>query len=88
VPLLCDYNVWIDTERDAEAKHFLHNMVELNMMDEEFHVRKMEERRRVAFFAKQLEMDREEYKAKREEERARKCEKALMKDKWPRLTQD
>jgi hypothetical protein len=73
---LCDYKVWIETERDAEAKRFLHNMVELNMMDEEFCARRMEERRCAAFFARQREMDHEEYKAKREEERARKCEKA------------
>jgi hypothetical protein len=33
-----DYKMWIDTERDAEAKRYLHNMVELNMMEEEFHV--------------------------------------------------
>jgi hypothetical protein len=50
----------------------------------------------------QREMDLEEYKEKREEERAEKSEKArrakkvytkggeraLMKGKWPRLTQD
>jgi hypothetical protein len=73
---LCDYKVWIETKRDAEAKRFLHNMVQLNMMDEEFRARRMEERRCAAFFARQREMDREEYKAKREEERARKREKA------------
>jgi hypothetical protein len=68
--------VWIDIERDAEAKRYLCSMVELNMMDEEFHACRMEERRRAAFFARQREMDREKYKAKREEERARKREKA------------
>jgi hypothetical protein len=101
VPPLCDYNVWIDTERDADAKHYLRSMVELNMM-EEFRARRMEERRCAAFFARQHEMDHEEYKAMREEERAQKREKArrvkeaferggekvLMKGKWPRLTQD
>jgi hypothetical protein len=38
---LCDYKVWIDTERDAEAKRYLHSIVELNMMDEEFRARRM-----------------------------------------------
>jgi hypothetical protein len=102
VPLLCDYKVWIDIERDAEVKHYLHSMVDLNMMDEEFYARRMEERMRATFFARQREMDREEYKKKREQERARKCEKArcakeayeqggdeaLIKAKWPSLTQD
>jgi hypothetical protein len=41
VPPLCDYNVWIDTERDADAKHYLRSMIELNMM-EEFRARRME----------------------------------------------
>jgi hypothetical protein len=68
--------VWIDIERDAEVKRYLCSMVELNMMEEEFHACRMEERRRAAFFTRQREMDREKYKAKREEERARKREKA------------
>jgi hypothetical protein len=51
VPPLCDYKVWIDTERDAEVKCYLCNMVELNMMEEEFRARRMEERRCAAFFA-------------------------------------
>jgi hypothetical protein len=77
-------------------------MVKLNMMEEEFRAHRMEERRRAAYFTMQREMVREEYKGKREEERAQKrkktrCakeayarsgEKALMKGKWPRLTQD
>jgi hypothetical protein len=102
VPPLCDYKVWINTERGEKAKHYLRNMVELNMMEEEFCARRIEERRRAAYFAMQCEMDREEYKEKREEERAQKrekarCakeayarggEKALIKGKWPRLTQD
>jgi hypothetical protein len=90
---LGDYKVWIDTERGSEEKHYLHNMVELNMM---------EERKCAAYFAIQREMDREEYKVKREEERARKHEKArrvkeayarggekpLMKGRLPHLMQD
>jgi hypothetical protein len=76
VPPLCDYKVWIDTERDAEVKRYLHSIVELNMMEEKFHACRMEERRCAAFFAKQREMDHDEYKEKREQERARKCEKA------------
>jgi hypothetical protein len=76
VPPLCDYKVWIDTERGEEVKHHLHNMVKLNMMGEEFHAHRMEERRRTAYFAMQHEMDREEYKKKQEEERAQRREKA------------
>jgi hypothetical protein len=102
VPPLCDYKVWIDIERGAEAKHYLCNMVELNMMEEEFRARRMAERKLAAYFTMQCEMAHEEYKEKREEERARKREKArhakeayargvdkaLMKGKWTRLTQD
>jgi hypothetical protein len=73
---LCDYKVWIDTERGEEAKNHLRRMVELNLMEEEFRARRTEEHRHVVFFASQREMDREEYKEKREEERARKREKA------------
>jgi hypothetical protein len=76
LPPLCDYKVRIDTERGVEVKHHFHNMVELNMMEEEFHARRMAERKRAAYFAMKHEMDREEYKEKREEERARKSEKA------------
>jgi hypothetical protein len=75
-------------------------MVELNMMEEEFHAHRMTELKHVAYFAMQREMTHEEYKEKQEEERARKREKtrhakeayarggekALMKGKWPRLT--
>jgi hypothetical protein len=32
VPPLCDYKVWIDTERDADVKCYHRSMVELNMM--------------------------------------------------------
>jgi hypothetical protein len=66
VPPLCDYKMWIDTERDAKAKRYLRSMVGLNMMEEEFHARRTAERRCAAFFARQHEMDREEYKEKRE----------------------
>jgi hypothetical protein len=76
VPPLYDYKVWIDTERGAMAKHDLRNMVELNMMGEEFHGRRMAERKRAAYFAMKREMAHEEYNEKREEERAQKHEKA------------
>jgi hypothetical protein len=98
---LCDYKVWIDTKRGAEVKYHLHSMVELNMIEHEFCAHRIAERKHAAYFAMKREMDREEYKDKREE-RARKREKArhakgvyakdgeraLMKCKWPRLTQD
>jgi hypothetical protein len=50
VPPLCDYKVWIDTERGAEAKCYLHNMIELNMMEDDFHAHRMAERKRAAYF--------------------------------------
>jgi hypothetical protein len=61
---LCDYKVWIDTKRGEEAKNHLCRMVELNLMEEEFRARRTAERRRVIFFARQREMDREEYNEK------------------------
>jgi hypothetical protein len=61
---LCDYKLWIDIERDDKAKHHLRNMVKLNIMEEEFRACGMEERRRVAYFVMQREMDREEYQEK------------------------
>jgi hypothetical protein len=64
VPPLCDYKVWIDTKRGEKEKHHLRNMVKLNMMEEESHARRKEERRRTAYFAMQREMDHEEYKEK------------------------
>jgi hypothetical protein len=73
---LCDYKVWIDTERGEEAKNHLRRMVELNLMEVEFRARRIAEHRRAVFFASQREMDREEYKEKREEERTRKRENA------------
>jgi hypothetical protein len=102
VPPSCDYKVWIDTERGEKVKYHLHNMVQLNMMEEEFHARMMEERRHTAYFVMQREMDHKEYKEKRDGERAWKCEKArrvkeeyarggekaLIKGKLPRLTHD
>jgi hypothetical protein len=102
IPPLCGYKVWIDTERGVEVKHYLCNMVELNIMEDEFCARRMKERKRTAYFAMQHEMERKEYEEKREEERVRKYEKArrakeayarggenaLMKAKWPRLTLD
>jgi hypothetical protein len=76
VPPLCDYKVWIDIERGAEEKRYLCNMVELNMMEEEFRAHRMVEYKHAAYFAMQREMAHEEYKEKREEERAQKREKA------------
>jgi hypothetical protein len=72
---LCDYKVWIDTKTDVEVKCYLRSMVEKNMMEEELCARRMKERRRATFFARQREMDCKEYKEKREQERAHKCEK-------------
>jgi hypothetical protein len=70
-------------------------------MEEEFRARRLEERRRAAYFVMRCEMDREQEKEKWEE-RSWKCEKAhrakeafarggdnaLLKGKWSRLTQD
>jgi lysozyme family protein len=99
---LCDYKVWIDTERGAEAKQYLCNMVELNMIEDELCACRMAECKHTDYFTMQREMAREEYKEKREEEKTQKQEKtrcakeayarggerALMEDKWPHLTQD
>ncbi len=70
VPPLCDYKVWIDTQRGAKEKCYLCSMVELNMMEEEFHARMMAEHKRTTYFVMQREMAHDEYKEKREEERA------------------
>jgi hypothetical protein len=67
---LCDYKVWIDTERGEKAKNHHRRIVELNLMEEEFRARRTTEHKRAVFFASQREMDREEYKEKWEEERA------------------
>jgi hypothetical protein len=61
---LCDYKVWIDTERGEEAKNHLHRMVEFNLMKEEFRACMTVERRCAVFFVSQREMDHEEYKEK------------------------
>jgi hypothetical protein len=77
-------------------------MAQLNMMEEEFHAHKMVERKHVVYFVICRKMDHEQDKEMREEERARKHEKAcrakeafarggeqaLIKGRWPRLTQD
>jgi hypothetical protein len=77
-------------------------MVRLNMIEEEFRTRRIEEREHTAYFVMRHERDCEQDKKKREEERARKTEKArhvkeafaqggeqvLIKGKLPRLTQD
>jgi hypothetical protein len=70
VPSLCDYKLWIDTERDAEMKRYLHNMVELNIMLEEFRARRISERKCASYFAMKYKMAREDYKEKQEEEMA------------------
>jgi hypothetical protein len=44
-------------------------MVELNMMEEEFRARMMAECKHTTYFSMKHEMDHEEYKEKREEER-------------------
>jgi hypothetical protein len=75
VPPLCDYEVWIDIERGVEAKRYLCNMVELNMI-EEFCAYRMAEHKRAAYLAMLHEMAHEEYKEKRDEEGAWKREKA------------
>jgi hypothetical protein len=68
--------VWIDTVRGLEVIKYLRSMARLNMMEKEFCAHRMEGRRCAAYFSMCREMNREEYKEKREEERARKCEKA------------
>jgi hypothetical protein len=55
--LLCDYKVWIDTERGEEAKCHLRHMVELNLMEEEFHTCRVEEHRRDTYFTMHHEME-------------------------------
>jgi hypothetical protein len=51
VPSLCNYKVWIDIKRGEKAKHHLRNMMQFNMMEDEFRARRMEERRRATYFA-------------------------------------
>jgi hypothetical protein len=67
---LCYYKVWIDTERGEEVKHHLRHLVELNLMEEEFRARRIEERWHADYFDMQHEMDHQEYKEKREAKRA------------------
>jgi hypothetical protein len=92
--------VWIDNIRGPDAISYLCSMGRLNMMEEEFHAHRMEERKCAAYFAMRRETDHEQVKEKRQEERARKHEKGrhakeayarggekeLMKAKWPHLT--
>jgi hypothetical protein len=59
---LCDYKVWIDTEKGEVVKRHLRRTVELNLMEEEFRARRIAESRRAAYFAMKREMDREDYK--------------------------
>jgi hypothetical protein len=61
---LCDYKMWIDTERGTEAISYLCLMAQLNMMEEKFCTHRMEERQRSTYFAMRREMDRKEYKEK------------------------
>jgi hypothetical protein len=56
--------VWIDTVRGPEAIKYLCSMAQLNMMEEEFHASRMEERKHVTNFTMHHEMAREECKEK------------------------
>jgi hypothetical protein len=56
---MCDYKVWIDTVRGPEAISYLCSMARLNMMEEEFHARRMLERKCAAYFTIHHEIDRE-----------------------------
>jgi len=99
---LCDYNVWIDTERSPDAISYLRSMARLELMENEFRARRRAERERDADRLRRREEERRKEEEKRTEERARKLEKgrrakaayvkggqdALNKGKWPRLTQD
>jgi hypothetical protein len=62
VPPLCDYKVWIDTERVEEVRHHFRNMVEQNMMEEEIRARRLAEHKCAAYFAMKREMDHESTK--------------------------
>jgi hypothetical protein len=61
---LCDYKVWIDTERGTEAISYLCSMAQLNMMEEEFCAHKIEEHMPAAAFSLHHEMEREQDKEK------------------------
>ena len=101
VPPLCDYMVWIHTQRDADAIKYLRTEARSNIMYNEFRDRRMVEVRVDAYRQMHREVDCELEKEKREKERERKHEKArrtkatyakggeeaLNKGKWQRLTQ-
>jgi hypothetical protein len=70
VPPLCDYKVWIDTVRGLKAISYVYLMARINMMGEELCARRIEERRHAVYFTMRCEMDHEQEKEKREEERA------------------
>jgi hypothetical protein len=67
VPPLCEYKVWIDTERGAETISYLFSMAQLNIMEEEFRAHRMAEHKCAAYFVIHHEMDRERNNEKREE---------------------
>jgi hypothetical protein len=73
---LCEYNVWIDNVIGLEVISYLCSMFRLNMMEDEFHARRIEECTHATYFAMCYKMNREQEKEKREEERAQKCMKA------------
>jgi hypothetical protein len=53
-----------DTVRGPKATSYLCLMARLNIMEEEFRARRLEERRRAAYFVMRCEMDREQEKEK------------------------
>jgi hypothetical protein len=68
--------VWIDTERGTDVISYACSMAHLNMTEEEFCARRMEEHQCVVvFFLLRREMEREHDMEKREEQE-RKREKA------------
>jgi hypothetical protein len=94
--------VWIDTERGTKAISYFFLMAHLNMMEDEFCTRRIVEHKHAAAFLIHREMECGKDKEKQEEERAQKCKKvcsakatflkggeqAIIKGKWPCLTQD
>jgi hypothetical protein len=75
VSSLCDYKLWIDTQRGAKVIYYLCSMAQLNLMGEEFCARRMAEHKHATYFAIRREMDCEQDKEK-QEERAQNHEKA------------
>jgi polynucleotide 5'-kinase involved in rRNA processing len=73
--------VWIDTESGAEMKYYLCNMVKLNMMEEEFRARRIEERKRATYFTMQREMDREHEMKSERKRRHKSVRKYIMRRK-------